>query len=111
MTPVSIALLAAGLAISAAVLYLAATRGPALVADGLATVLATVLRIRTVRANAVLLGLERPADADPWAKPSRDQRRALSRSLKLAMSTTTLASVFPAQIVRGHELAERLGYA
>lgn len=107
MTPVGIIAVIIGLAAS----YMIATRGPGLLAGAIAVVIAVVLRSLSVRASRRILALRRGPDTDPWARPTRAQRRALAGGLRNAMSLTMLTSMFPEQTQRGYALAGRLHLA
>lgn len=107
MTPVGIILVLIGLGAS----FQLATRGPALLAAGLAVLVAAALRTLSQRASARMRTMASTPRSDPWARPSRDERRAMARSLKLSMSLTSLSSMFPVQTERGYALADRMGLA
>ena len=107
MTPAGIIAVILGLAAS----YLTATRGPGLLAGAIAVVLAVALRTLAVRAGRTILALRRDPATDPWARPSRAQRRALAAGLRRTMALTTLTSMFPDQAVRGYAIANRLRLA
>jgi hypothetical protein len=107
MTPVGIVAVILGLAAS----YQIATRGPGLLAATIAVVIAVVLRTLSVRASRQILALQRDRSVDPWARPTRAQRRALAGGLRTTMSLTTLTSMFPQQTVRGYAIANRLRLA
>lgn len=105
MTPVGLVLILVGLAAA----FQVATRGPALLAAGIAVIAAVVIRTMSVRAANALSAMGEDRSSDPWARISRNQRRALARSFRLTMSSTTLTSLFPKQTVTGYALAGRLG--
>lgn len=107
MTPVGAILILFGLAVA----YQITTRGPAVLAAGIAIIAAMIIRMLSVRAANALVAHASTSRDDPWARSSRVERRALSRSLKLTMSATTLTSLFPRQTVTGYALAGRLGIA
>jgi len=107
VTPVGIILVLIGLGAS----FQLATRGPALLAAGLAVLVAAGLRTLSQRASTRLRNMASTPRSDPWARPSRDERRAMARSLKLSMSLTSLSSMFPVQTERGYALADRMGLA
>lgn len=71
----------------------AAKHVPTLVVLGVVTAVAAVLRHQTLDVSRQLLAMPRPADG--WAAPTRDARRALQKSLRLAIARTELESCFP----------------
>jgi len=93
--------------------YQAITRGPAYIIAAIALSVFVAIRAMSVRTGREIVGLrgDSVASTDPWAKPSRRDRRLQRRALSLNLSLTELGSIFPSIAVRGVGICERLGYA
>lgn len=86
-------------------------RGPAFLAGLAVTATYALYRVMASKANAALRDHAHVAARDPWATPSRAERRLLSKALKLSIAQTALFSQHPRQAMRGAALAERFGIA
>ena len=88
---------------------LAATFGPRLLVDAVATAIGVLLVTRTERIRRELMQPRGPGGGDPAhdAGARRRGRRLLRAHLRLALRQTELASLLPATMARARAIAAR----
>lgn len=93
--------------------YQTITRGPAFLMAGIVLMTYVVIRTLAVQAGRQIIDGRSASleNRDPWARPSRRDRKLQRRALNLNIALTQLTSLFPTTSLRGRGFCEKLGYA